>query len=285
MAVKKGGLGRGLESLFNENAADGKGAVSLRITEIEPNRDQPRKDFDEESIAELAKSIEKHGLIQPIIVRPKANGTYCIVAGERRWRACRMAGLTEVPVIIKEMDDRDLMEIALIENLQREDLNAYEEAAGYKTLIDTYGLTQEQAAESLGKSRSAITNALRLLSLKPEELAALREGVITAGHARALLSVSDGEIRRAMFLAAKNGASVRELEKTAALSKAQQAVLPRQKKKKEQFYEEVELSLKAELGRKVNIKPTGKGKGTITVEFFSDEELSDFARRLAEGEE
>ena len=147
MAVKKGGLGRGLDALFNENAADSEGAVQVRLSEIEPNRAQPRRDFDEQALSELAESIEKHGLIQPIVVRPNSGGTYSIIAGERRWRACRMAGLNEVPVIIKEVDDREYMELALIENLQREDLNAVEEALGYRSLIDGYGLTQEMVAE------------------------------------------------------------------------------------------------------------------------------------------
>ena len=165
MAMKKGGLGRGLDSLFNENASDSGSVVNVRLSDIEPNRNQPRKVFDEEALQELADSIAKHGLIQPIVVRPEANGTYRIIAGERRWRACRMAGLSEVPVAIKEIDDRALMEMALIENLQREDLNAIEEAKGYKTLMDTYGLTQAEVSESVGKSRSAVANTLRLLIL------------------------------------------------------------------------------------------------------------------------
>ena len=149
-AAKKGGLGRGLETLFNENAESAESAVEVRLSDIEPNRNQPRRDFDEEALAELADSIQKHGLIQPIVVRPLTNGTYSIVAGERRWRACRMAGLSSVPVIIRELDDQEYMEIALIENLQREDLNAVEEALGYRALIDNHHLTQEQVAESVG---------------------------------------------------------------------------------------------------------------------------------------
>lgn len=279
MAIKKGGLGRGLDSLFSENAADAQSAVNIRLSDIEPNRDQPRKDFDEESLSELADSIAKHGLIQPIVVRPQTNGTYRIIAGERRWRACRMAGLREVPVVIKEIDDRELMEIALIENLQREDLNAVEEAQGYRSLIDTYNLTQEQVAESVGKSRSAVTNALRLLNLNEEELEALKTGDITSGHARALLSCEDNERRKVMFEAAKNGASVRELEKMAKASKAAPAT---HAKSKDQFYSEVELSLKNEMRRKVTVKGNAKGNGTITIEFFSKEELADFAKRLSE---
>lgn len=281
MAVKKGGLGRGLDSLFNENATENEGAVSLRLNDIEPNRDQPRKDFDEESLSELAQSIEKHGLIQPIIVRPQANGSYRIVAGERRWRASRMAGLQEVPVIIKEISDRDLMELALIENLQREDLNAYEEAAGYKTLIETYGLTQEQVAEQMGKSRSAVTNALRLLSLNDEELECLRAGLISAGHARALLAVEEGSFRSFMLHQAKNGASVRELERMASGTKKEGEKKEKAQRIKNSFYSEVELSLRNETHRKVSISSKGKGKGTLTIEFYSDEELAELARKIA----
>ena len=277
-AVKKGGLGRGLDALFNENATDEKGVVTLRLSEIEPNRNQPRTSFDEEALSELADSIEKHGLIQPIVVRPTSSGVYQIVAGERRWRASRMAGLSEVPVVIKELDDQQYYEIALIENLQREDLNAVEEAQGYRTLVDTYGLTQEQVAESVGKSRSAVTNALRLLNLNEDALDALKNGKITAGHARAILAAETGELADAMLKAAKAGASVRELE---AMVKAKPKTAKAEKTAvKNNFYSEVEISLKSELGRKVEIKSKGKGKGTITLEFYSDEELADFAKKL-----
>ena len=276
--TKKGGLGRGLESLFNENATDEKGIVTLRLSEIEPNRNQPRTSFDEDALAELADSIEKHGLIQPIVVRPTTSGVYQIVAGERRWRACRMAGLSEVPVVIKELDDQNYYEIALIENLQREDLNAVEESQGYRTLIDTYGLTQEQVAESVGKSRSAITNSLRLLNLDKKALEALKLGKITAGHARAILAAGSEELAEEMLKAALAGASVRELE-AMAKSKPQTEKIKRATTKNN-FYSEVEISLKNELGRKVDIKSKGKGKGTITIEFYSDEELADFAKKL-----
>ena len=278
MAVKKGGLGRGLESLFKENATHKNGVVTLRITEIEPNRNQPRTDFDETALAELAESIKTHGLIQPIVVRPVSTGAYQIVAGERRWRACRMAGLTEVPVIIKELDDRKYFEIALIENLQREDLNPVEEASGYRSLIDNYGLTQEQVAESVGKSRSAVTNMLRLLSLNKSALDALKNNEITAGHARAILSAKTDDIAAKMLEAAKAGASVRDLENMAKAAEKSQK--PKKQTQKNTFYSEVEISLKAELGRKVEIKSTGKGKGTITLEFYSDSELADFAKKI-----
>lgn len=282
MAAKKGGLGRGLDSLFDENAADAGGTVSININDIEPNRGQPRKDFDEKALSELADSIAQHGLIQPIVVKPTVDGRYSIIAGERRWRACRLAGLNEVPVIIKDADERTLMEIALIENLQREDLNAVEEALGYRSLIDGYGLTQDEVAKRMGKSRSAVTNALRLLSLNDTELEALRRGTITAGHARALLSCEDEETRGKMLLAAADGASVRELEKMSAAAKKAKTAKTAEKQQKPTFYSEVELSLKNELHRKVRITSNGKGRGAITIEFLSDDELSDFARRLAE---
>ncbi|MBR2447636.1 MAG: ParB/RepB/Spo0J family partition protein [Clostridia bacterium] len=281
MAIKKGGLGRGLDALFNENSTENGGVINVSLNDIEPNREQPRKDFDEEALSELAESIAEHGLIQPIVVKPETNGRYSIIAGERRWRACRIAGLYEVPVVIKDADPQELMELALIENLQREDLNAVEEALGYSSLIDSFALTQEQVAKRVGKSRAAVTNALRLLNLTDEELQALRMGAITAGHARALLSVEDEAVRRQMLELATNGASVRELEKMATKAKKGKASA-KKAQAKPIFYSEVELSLKNELHRKVNITPTGDGKGKITIEFFSDEELSDFARRLAE---
>ena len=285
MAVKKSGLGRGLTSLFDENSSDNEGAITLNLNDIEPNRDQPRKDFDETALSELADSIAQHGLIQPIVVKPNLDGRYSIIAGERRWRASRMAGLTEVSVVIKEADEQTLMEIALIENLQREDLNAVEEALGYRSLIDTYGLTQEEVAKKMGKSRSAVTNALRLLALNDNELEALRRGSISAGHARALLSCEDDATRAKMLIAAADGASVRELEKTAADAKKTKSAAKTAPQKKPTFYSEVELSLKNEMRRKVHINPSGNGKGTLTIEFFSDDELAEFAKRLAENSE
>ncbi len=283
MAMKKGGLGRGLDILFNENATEENAAVTIKLSEIEPNREQPRRDFDEAALNDLADSITRYGLLQPIVVHPQPNGTYQIIAGERRWRACRIAGLTEVPVIIKEVDDKTLMEIALIENLQREDLNAVEEAEGYNSLMKQHGMTQEQVAEAVGKSRSAVANALRLIHLNETELEALRRGTISAGHARALLACEDDELRQKMLLAAADGASVRELERMVTAGK-KKAAAKKTPPKKPSFYNEVELSLRNELHRKVNITPNGKGRGTITIEFYNEDELSDFARRLA-GEE
>ena len=282
MSAQKKGLGRGLEGLFDENSVDTAGAVELRLSEIEPNKAQPRKNFDEQELASLTDSIAEHGLIQPIVVRPTVSGTYQIVAGERRWRAARMAGLTCVPVIIKELDDRQYFETALIENLQREDLSPLEEARGYKTLIDNYGLTQEAAAKTVGKARVTVTNAIRLLSLAEKEQSALEEKKITAGHARALLSVTDNkELRSQMLAAAIAGASVRELErmaKTADRKPGKSAPV------RDTFYDEVQISLKKALRRKVNIKPKENGRGTITLEFYSKEELAEFARKLANEE-
>ena len=275
MATKSRGLGRGIESIFDENSTDSDKIVTLNINEIEPNRNQPRKDFDEEALNSLAESISQHGLIQPIVVRPTIGGGYTIIAGERRWRACRMAGLTEIPVVIKDTGEQNLMEMALVENLQREDLNPVEEALGYKSLIDNFGLTQEEVATKMAKSRSAVANALRLLNLKEEELEALRSGKITSGHARALLSAENEEIRAKMFESALKGENVRVLEKMAKEKKT----APK-RETKPTFYSEVELSIKNELHRRATVKSTGKGKGTLTIEFFSDEELEDFAKKL-----
>lgn len=278
MALNKG-LGRGLDSLFDINTEESV-VTEVMLSEIEPNRDQPRKDFDEEALNELAESIKKHGLIQPIVVRSKMGGGYEIIAGERRWRACRIANLRTVPVVVREMDEREVMEVALIENLQREDLNPVEEALGYRSLMVSYNLTQEQLAETMGKSRSAVANVLRLLELAPNETEQLKAGKITAGHARCLLAAAKGSALRAdMLKAALAGASVRELEKMAKESK------PKDKKPsvtKPNFYTEVELALKNELGRVVKIAPKGKGKGTITLEFYNDAELKDFAKKLTE---
>ncbi|MBO5211189.1 MAG: ParB/RepB/Spo0J family partition protein [Clostridia bacterium] len=280
MAVKKGGLGRGLDSLFNENSTEENGVLKLNINDIEPNREQPRKTFDDDAVSELADSIAQHGLIQPIVVSPLSNGRYSIVAGERRWRACRIAGLNEVPVIVKEASKQELMEIALIENLQREDLNPVEEAFGYRSLIDSFGLTQEEVATRMGKSRSAVTNALRLLNLNEDELDALKNSLITAGHARCLIGIEDGETRAKMLEAAINGASVRDIERMAQLAKKPQKASKIEEKNK--LYSEVELSLRSELHRKVKIVSTGKGKGKITIEFYSDKELCDFANKLTD---
>lgn len=278
MATKKGGLGRGFDSLFAENSVDAKQTTELRLSQIVPNRDQPRKVFDDEALHELTDSISKHGLIQPLLVRPMDDGTYQIVAGERRWRASRLAGLEKVPVVIREMSDNEAMELALIENLQREDLNPIEEAAGYKTLMDTFGMTQEQVSARVGKSRPAIANALRLLLLSDEESAALQNGEITAGHARTLLSIPDKDVREQAFLLAKSGASVRELERIAKQQKP--GITVKRPRIKNKTYIETEAALAEQIGRRVKI--TGNGKsGILQIEFFSDEDLFDIAGKLA----
>lgn len=278
MAAKKG-LGSGLDLLFGENSTDDNLAVELRLSEIEPNKNQPRTNFDEEALNELAESIKTHGLLQPIVVRPMAGGTYQIVAGERRWRACRLAELTTVPVIIKELDDKETMEIALIENLQRRDLNPVEEALGYSRLIKEFKLTQEQVAERVGKSRSAVTNILRLLTLPDEQLEALEKGTISAGHARALLAFTNEEAEQDAFFAALNGASVRQIENMAKAEKYRKArsAAPI---KTDSFYSEVELALKNETHRKTVVKAGKNGKGTITIEFYNKDELTDIANRI-----
>jgi ParB family chromosome partitioning protein len=277
MAQQKRGLGRGLDSLFSDNAVAESGVVDLNINDIEPNRDQPRKEFDEQALAELADSISRHGLLQPITVRPTSNLRYQIVAGERRWRASRMAGLETVPVIIRELTDAECAEIALIENLQREDLNPVEEAMGYRSLMDTFGLTQEDVAAAVGKSRPAVANSLRLLGLPEDVLLLVNNGEISAGHGRALLAIKDESALYAAVEAAKKGATVREIERMASKN-------PKPKSKTDEqntpsFYKEVELALSAEIGRKVRV--TGaNGKGVLQVEFYSDEDLADMAMRL-----
>ena len=275
--ARKSGLGRGLDSLFTENSTDTKEAVEVRLSEIEPNRDQPRKHFDETALAELSESIKRHGLIQPLLVRPLTGGGYQIVAGERRWRASRMAGLSSVPVVIRELSDKETMEIALIENLQREDLNPVEEAKGYKQLMDTYGFTQEQVAVSVNKSRPAVANSLRLLNLNESELEALEKGEISGGHARALLSIEDKEQRSIALNMSRNGCSVRELEKLSRKIKGKPAV--HRAKKRNKLYAEVEIALTKEVGRRIKVNGNGIS-GVITIEFFNDEDLMEMAERI-----
>ena len=275
--ARKSGLGRGLDSLFTENSTDTKEAVEVRLSEIEPNRDQPRKHFDETALAELSESIKRHGLIQPLLVRPLTGGGYQIVAGERRWRASRMAGLSSAPVVIRELSDKETMEIALIENLQREDLNPVEEAKGYKQLMDTYGFTQEQVAVSVNKSRPAVANSLRLLNLNESELEALEKGEISGGHARALLSIEDKEQRSIALNMSRNGCSVRELEKLSRKIKGKPAV--QREKKRNKLYDEVEIALTKEVGRRIKVNGNGIS-GVITIEFFNDEDLMEMAERI-----
>ncbi|MBO4733236.1 MAG: ParB/RepB/Spo0J family partition protein [Clostridia bacterium] len=277
MANKIGGLGRGLDSLFSDNSTENDNTITVKINDVEPNRAQPRKDFDETALAELADSIIKHGLIQPIVVRPNPGGGYTIIAGERRWRACRMAGLETVPVVIKDVSEKEVVELALIENLQREDLNPIEEAQGFKTLIDNYNLTQEDVASRVGKSRSAVANAMRLLALKDEETEALKKGFISSGHARALLAIDDEELRKTAFRLSLDGSTVRDIEALSKKSTRRQRTV---KPAKNTYFKEVELALKEELGRKTVIKPVGAEGGTITLEFYNKDELSEIVKKL-----
>lgn len=285
MAAKKGGLGRGLDALFADNSVEessSASAVKLSLNEIEPNKDQPRKTFDEKALAELADSIAQHGVIQPLLVRPMPDGSYQLVAGERRWRAARRAGLSEVPVVIREMSDSEMMELALIENLQREDLNPIEEAEGLQQLIDTYGLTQETAAARVGRSRPAIANALRLLSLPAPILKLTREGKISAGHARALLSLGDEEkMVEIADLILKKEISVREVERLAKAAAKEKAQKEKPISRRDTFYDEVELALTNSLGRRIKVNVNKKeNRGTIEIEFFDQKDLSDISRLL-----
>ena len=272
--AKKGGLGRGLEALFTDNAADTQGAVELRISEIEPNRSQPRHDFDQQALEELSDSIAKHGVLQPLLVRPLASGGYQIVAGERRWRASRMAGLTTVPAVIREMNDRETMEAALIENLQREDLNPVEEAKAYKALMEGFGLSQEEVAGRVGRSRPAVANALRLLALPEELLKLVQGGAISAGHGRALLAISDPAAQKEAARAAAAGASVRELER---MAKQRPKSSPPSRKPGASYYKEVELTLAEALGRKVRVTQRDE-KGTLSLDFYSRDDLAELVR-------
>ncbi len=281
MATRKGGLGRGLDALFADNSVfDEQGAKDvLKISEIEPNRNQPRKNFDEEALSELADSIGKYGVLQPIIVRPLKEGTYQIIAGERRWRASRMAGLKEVPVIIKNVSDNEVVELALIENLQREDLNPIEEAEGYRELMEKCGYSQEELARRIDKSRPAITNALRLLKLPKKVQTLVMENKLSAGHARALLAFTDEEeMIMAAEKASEGGLSVRDLEKMA--KKKSPKVEKAAAAGRDPFFDEVELALCSELGRKVKVIGS-KERGVVEIEFYSKEDLSDIALRLA----
>lgn len=284
MAIsKKGGLGKGLDALFLDNSTEEKGgSVTVSINDIEPNREQPRKDFDEKALSELAESIAQHGVIQPLLVRPISDGGYQLVAGERRWRASRMAGLTEVPVFIREMSDRQVAEVALIENLQREDLNPLEEARGYAQLMKDYSLTQEQVAKSVGKSRPAVANAMRILELPGQVLELVREGKLSAGHARTLLPLKDDAVimNVAMQIISKD-ISVRETERIVkSILNPKKEKSSAKKAKRDSYFDECELAIRAELGRKAEIHVAKGNKGTIEIEFFSKEDLQSILEAL-----
>lgn len=281
--AKRQGLGKGLEKLFSENDTEGMVSTNtLPLSEIVPNKDQPRKTFDEAALDELADSIRQHGILQPLLVRPMATGGYQLVAGERRWRASKRAGLKEVPVVVKELSDTETMEIAIIENLQREDLNPIEEAEGLQALIDKCGFTQEQVAVSVGKSRPAIANSLRLLKLPSEVRDMAKNGEISAGHARALLAFdNEALIYEAAQNIVKNKMTVRDIERLAKISEKSDNVSVKRTKRRDSFYDEVELSLSETLGRRVKVY-NGKEKGTLEIEFYSIEDLKNIANKLGE---
>ena len=286
MAPKKNGLGRGLGSLLADNSIEENNSiqpVKLDIMDIEPNKEQARKQFDEAALSELADSIAQHGVLQPLLARPIIGGGYQLIAGERRWRASRIAGLTQVPVIIKELTDDEAAVISLIENLQREDLNPIEESYGFGTLPMDFVSTQEEAARRVGKSRPAVANALRLLRLPQEVIDAVREGKLSAGHARALAAIDDE--KTAIFAAKtvmEKGLSVRETEK---LVKALTAEKTEKKKKtaaRNSFFDEVELSLNNSLGRKAKVvTKSGKESGTLEIDFYDKDDLARIAKVLS----
>lgn len=293
---KQKGLGKGLDALFFDNAApvSSVGAETLRISEIEPNRNQPRKVFEDEPLQQLADSIREHGLIQPLLVRPLQSGGYQIIAGERRWRASRMAGLTEVPVIVRDVDDITTMELALIENLQRENLNPMEEALGYKELMSTYGMTQADVSKSVGKSRSAVANILRLLNLPQQVAEYVKTGELSSGHARALLAFEGEEkIRELAQKAVKQGLTVRELErlsKQAERERQEETVVgfdPDGDKKerikpRDSYYTEVELSLKEVMGRKVKVQGGEENdKGVLELTFYDKNDLMQLVAQMS----
>lgn len=275
------GLGRGLNALLGDPdlTAGGEGSVSLPISQVEPGLNQPRKRFEPEALADLAESIRIHGIIQPLTVRRLASGYYQIIAGERRWRAAKLAGLSEIPAVIIEADDRKVMELGLIENLQREDLNPIEEAAGFQSLMETYHMTQEEAASRVGKSRSAVANALRLLSLTPPVAKLVEEGKLSAGHARALLPLSPALQENAAGAVISGGLSVRQTEalaKRLSLEKPEKAPAP----KGIDYAAEAQKELSSKLGRGVRIV-TGRKKGRIELEYYGIDDLNDLLEALA----
>lgn len=272
--AKKTGLGKGLDALFSsnvpeeENIKENEVVENLKIIEVEPNREQPRKHFDEEGLEELAESIKRYGVIQPIIVTKKEN-YYEIVAGERRWRASKKAGMTTIPAIIRENDERRNKEIALIENVQREDLNAVEKATGIKILMEEYSLTQQQVSEILGKSRSSIANTVRILNLDSRVLELAKEGKLTEGHCRALLSIEDKDKQYTMALRMlERGASVREVEQKTQVTKK----MPKKEQKYAAIYRDIEDSFQSFFGTRVRLD-AGKRKGKIVIEYASNDDL------------
>ena len=282
MASKKpSGLGRGLGALLGDDVlnTESTGSLTLPISQVESCSSQPRKSFDEAALAELADSIRQHGIIQPLTVRKLASGYYQIIAGERRWRAARLAGLSEVPVIVVEADDRKAAELAMIENLQREDLNPMEEAAGFQSLIENYHMTQEEAAQRVGKSRSAVANALRLLGLTPSVRAMVESGKLSAGHARALLTLDPQTQESAAAAVVDGGLSVRQTEALVKRLTAQEKPKP-QPPTGVDYTAEAQRDLSSRLGRGVKIV-NGRKKGRIELEYYGLDDLNDLLEALA----
>ena len=283
MASKKpSGLGRGLGALLGDDVmkTESSGSLSLPISQVETCSSQPRKRFDDESLQELADSISQHGIIQPLTVRKLSSGYYQIIAGERRWRAARLAGLQEVPVIVIEADDRKAAELAMIENLQREDLNPMEEAAGFQSLIESYHMTQEEAAQRVGKSRSAVPNARRLLGLTPAVRKLVEEGKLSAGHARALVPLSPSLQESAANAIVSGGLSVRQTEALVKRLSAEKKEAQAKDPDEVDYLAEAQNELKARLCRGVKIVP-GRKKGRIELEYYGVDDLNDLLDALA----
>ena len=290
MPGKKSGLGKGLDSLIpnkkndisdskvekkqeKENDSPKSGEIMVRINEVEPNRDQPRKDFDEDALMELADSIRQFGILQPLLVQKKKN-YYEIIAGERRWRAAKLAGIKEVPIIVKDYTDQEIVEISLIENIQRENLNPIEEAMAFKRLLQEFQLKQDEVAERVSKSRTAVTNSMRLLKLSPRVQQMIIDDMISTGHARALLAIDDEE--QQFILANKifdEKLSVRETEKLVKALKNPKKEVKKEKSEHTIIYENIEEQIKNIMGTKVSVNQKANGKGKIEIEYYSEEEL------------
>ena len=290
MAVKRNGLGKGLDSLIpnktektvktekkpeqkNEESQNSSGEILVKINQVEPNREQPRKEFDEDSLMELADSIKQFGILQPLLVQ-KRKDYYEIIAGERRWRAAKIAGIKEVPIIIRDYTDQEIVEISLIENIQRENLNPIEEAMAYKRLLEEFHLKQDEVAERVSKSRTAVTNSMRLLKLSPRVQQMIVDDMISTGHARALLAIDDEEqqyqLANRIF---DEKLSVRETEKLVKALKNQKKEVKKQKSEHTFVYDNIEEQMKNIIGTKVSVNPKANGKGKIEIEYYSEEEL------------
>ena len=291
--AKMTGLGKGLDVLFGgaplemqtleeentqpEETADSKNLKTLRITEVEPNREQPRKNFNQESLEELSESIKTYGIIQPIVVS-KENGYYAIIAGERRWRAAKLAGLEEIPAIIRDSDEQTNREISLIENIQREDLNPYEKALGVRSLMDRYGLTQEEVSKKIGKSRSSVSNTVRILYLAPDVLELVKQGKLTEGHCKALAGISDPKRQyEAAIRMIEKGESVRQAESKNRITKREKKLDPQYK----YLYEDIEDRFQGFFGTKVKLDQ-GKRKGRIIIEYHNNEDLERMLKLIKE---